>query len=177
MFTYIVSGTKRTGTSMMMECVERGGLEICWDESRDRAIHLEQPRNPNAHFYELEHPKQAWMPLSDYVGKCIKLMGTMCLDRDVGLFKVVYMVRNRHAQRQSIKFACGQMTDKDNQERNDSVFLDRFRKSDQVDSLTILDYDDVLEHPLQSFCALRVDGWPIDPVKAASGVDPSLKHY
>ena len=162
---------------MMMECVERGGLEICWDESRDRSIRLEQPRNPNARFYELEPPKQIWMPMAEYDGKCIKSMGSQCLGRDGGPFSVVYMIRDRESQRQSIKFACGQATNEANQERNDSVFIGRFQESDQVDSLTILDYDDVLENPLRAFCTLRNKGWPIDPVKAAEGVKLELKHY
>ena len=177
MFNYIVSGTKRTGTSMLMECVERGGLEICWDESRDTAIRLEQPRNPNAHFYELELPKQVWMPMTPYRGKCIKAMGTTFMGRDGGPFKVVYMTRDRAAQRQSVKFACGQVTNEERQETLDNTFLDRLKDSDQIDSLTILDYDEVIKNPLQSFCALRNDGWPIDPVKASLGVDPTQKHY
>jgi len=176
MFAYIVSGTQRTGTSMMMECVERGGLEICWDESRERALHLEQPQNPNAHFYELELPKQIWMPLSEYRGKCIKAMGATFLGRD-GSFKVVYMVREGEAQASSIRSACGKRTSASKQKRFNKTFLERLRRSDQIDSLVILDYDEVLKNPLKAFRSLEDDGWPIDPVKAASGVNPQLKHY
>ena len=177
MFTYIVSGTKRTGTSMVMECVEKGGLEIVWDESRDEAIRLEQPRNPNAHFYELEPPRQMWLPMTGFDDVCIKSMGSACLGRGGGPFKVVYMTRDRHEQRQSVKFACGEVTDEKKQVYLDDTFLGRFRESDQVDSLTVLDYGEVIKNPLKSFCALRNDGWPIDPVKASEGVDPKLKHY
>jgi len=160
-----------------MECVEKGGLEICWDESRDKAIRLEQPRNPNAHFYELEVPKQLWMPMSPYAGKCIKSMGTMFLGRDGGPFKVVYMVRDREAQATSVKFACGQVTSTEKQKKLNKTFIERLRKSNQVDSLIILDYDEVLKNPQKAFRSLEDDGWPIDPVKAASGVKPNLKHY
>jgi len=177
MFAYIVSGTQRTGTSMMMECAERGGLEICWDESRDKAIHLQMPGNPNAHFYELEPPRQWFMPMSEFRGKCIKAMGSNFLGRDGGPFKVVYMVRDRDAQRQSIKFACNQENTLATQEMLDKEFLGKIRVSDQVDSLIILDYEDVIKNPLDSFRKLQDDGWPIDSVKAASGVRPELKHY
>lgn len=177
MFAYIVSGTQRTGTSMMMECVERGGLEICWDKSREEAIHREQPQNPNARFYELEPPRQWFMPMSEFRGKCIKAMGATCLGRDGGPFKVMYMVRDRDEQRQSIEAACNQENSLATQEMLDKTFLGRLRASDQVDSLTILDYGEVLKNPLKAFRSLQKDGWPIDPVKAASVVNPQLKHY
>ena len=177
MFAYIVSGTQRTGTSMMMECVEKGGLEICWDESREKAIHLDMPGNPNARFYELEPPRQWFMPMSEFRGKCIKAMGATFLGRDGGPFKVIYMMRDRDEQRQSIKAACDQENTLETQEMLDKEFLGQIRSSDQVDSLTILDYDEVLKNPLKAFRSLQEDGWPIDPVKSASGVNPELKHY
>ena len=177
MFTYIVSGMKRTGTSMMMECLGKGGLEICWDESRNKAIHLEYPNNPNANFYELELPKVVWMPLAPYGGKCIKAMGTIFLNRDGGPFKVVYMMRHPSARATSLWHACGEMNGASYDDRIRTKNIKALSESDEVDTLSLLDYDNVLKNPQEAFRSLQADGWPIDPEKAASGVNPKLKHY
>ncbi|KKL70282.1 hypothetical protein LCGC14_2106430, partial [marine sediment metagenome] len=47
MFTYIVSGMRRTGTSMMMHCLGLGGMSLNYDESRELSLHREYPNNPN----------------------------------------------------------------------------------------------------------------------------------
>ncbi len=177
MFTYVVAGMKRTGTSMMMECLEKGGLEICWDKERDGKVHLEQPNNPNIHFYELDVPEAAWLPLAPYKGKCVKLMGTRCLGRKAAPLKVLYIARDPEARAHSLWAACGEMKGRSYYDRLRTQHVKELSVSDEIDTLSILDYDDVLKHPLKSFCALRNDGWPIDPVKAASGVNPELKHY
>jgi len=162
---------------MMMECLELGGLEICWDNGRDEKLHLEQPLNPNARFYELDVPEIKWLPLTPYRGKCVKLMGTNCLDRKAAPLKVVYMRRDANARGESLRNGCGPEFVNDYYEIALQKHLHYLGESEEVDTLTVFDFDEVVKDPLKSFCALRNDGWPIDPVKAASGVNPELKHY
>ena len=177
MFTYVVSGMKRTGTSMMMECLEKGGLEIFWDKERDKKLHLAQPRNPNLHFYELDVPETGWLPLTPYKGKCVKLMGTRCLGRKAAPLKVLYMVRDPQSRHNSLWDACGEMHGRSYYDRTRTKNIEELSESDEIDTLSIFDYDEVLKNPLKAFRSLQADGWPIDPVKAASGVNPKLKHY
>ena len=173
MFTYIVSGMRRTGTSMMMHCLGLGGLELVYDESRDRALHREFPNNPNKFFYELELPKAIWLPLTK--GKCTKAMGATCLNRGIAPIKIVYMVREPKAQFESVGAAC--VPELNDYQKQSKKYITELESSNETDSLTVLDYDEVLEKPLKAFYILEKYGWPIDAFTASTGVDRSLKHY
>lgn len=175
MYNYIVSGTKRTGTSMMMHCIQEGGLGLAWDKDRDQVIRKLRPRNHNPYFYELS--PASCEDILKHGNKCVKMLGTLALYAASHPLRIVYMRRAYKAQAQSIKFSLGEFVVPGAQDRNNDFFLNALLLSERVDSLTVLDYDDVLQDPLKSFRTLRDDGWPIDPAKAALGVDTSLKHY
>jgi len=54
---YVVSGYMRSGTSMMMKCLEAGGLETVFEADRDRVLKETFSKGsyvPNEQFYELE---------------------------------------------------------------------------------------------------------------------------
>ena len=168
---------KRTGTSMMMECLEMGGLEISWSRSRDKDLHDELPNNPNAHFYELDFVECIWLPLTKYRGTCIKQMGATCLNRGISPMRVVYMIRDEAAQSQSQFHACNMPLKTERYQQKNFACIAAMQNSDEVESCYVANYDEVLKDPLQTFRRLKDDGWPIDPEKAAKGVKPELKHY
>lgn len=173
MFTYIVSGMRRTGTSMMMHCLGLGGMSLNYDESRELSLHREYPNNPNTYFYELEPPKAFWLPLEK--GKCTKAMGVTCLHRGIAPIRAVYMVREPKAQLESVTAACKPpLVDYQEQSKK---FITQLESSNEIDDLIIFDFDDVLRQPLHAFHKLEDCGWPIDAFKASTGIDRSQKHY
>ena len=91
---YIVSGLERSGTSLMMQVLEAGGVPVAYNGSRPADVN-----NPRG-YYELEGGKvirklmEGHFPLGDYEGKFIKItaFGLKFLPR--GSYKVVYMLRD-----------------------------------------------------------------------------------
>jgi hypothetical protein len=93
---YIVSGLPRSGTSMMMQMLHRGGLPVLTD-----AVRSADEDNPRGYF-ELERVKQtkgdpSW--LADADGKVVKLISRLLLDLpdpdpERVRYKVVFMRRD-----------------------------------------------------------------------------------
>ena len=93
---YIVSGLPRSGTSMMMQMLHRGGLPVLTD-----AVRSADEDNPRGYF-ELERVKQtgadpSW--LDDAQGKVVKLISRLLLDLPAPApervrYKVVFMRRD-----------------------------------------------------------------------------------
>ncbi len=88
----IVSGLPRSGTSMMMQMLDKGGLEILTDKQRGP-----DEDNPKG-YYEYERVKALpgdtdW--LEDAQGKAVKILGELIKHIPEGYdFKVVFMERN-----------------------------------------------------------------------------------
>jgi hypothetical protein len=93
---YIVSGLPRSGTSMMMQMLHRGGLPVLTD-----AVRSADEDNPRGYF-ELERVKQtkgdpAW--LDEAHGKVVKLISRLLLDLpdpdpERVRYKIVFMRRD-----------------------------------------------------------------------------------
>lgn len=93
---YIVSGLPRSGTSMMMQMLNRGGLPALTDEVR-----MADEDNPRGYF-ELERVKQtsedaSWV--QEARGKVVKLISRLLLELPAGepqgvRYKVVFMRRD-----------------------------------------------------------------------------------
>ncbi len=175
---YIVGGLRRTGTSMMMHCLGLGGLELVYDDDYEQELH--DGEFGNNYYYE-KRPLNGdtfngdSMLFSEVDGKCIKDMGCGPMKWKQGPIKVVYMQRNPRSQMLSMKNAHNEVKPQYAEEALFNVHV--IQESKHIDSCRVLDYDAVLKTPLRAFQSLVDDGWPIDPVKAASGVDTTLKHY
>ena len=89
----VVSGLPRSGTSMIMQMMEAGGLEIITDQIRKT-----DDDNPKG-YYELERVKdidkekeKGW--LGNYKGKAIKIISFLLRDLPVTLnYKVIFIER------------------------------------------------------------------------------------
>ena len=107
--TYIVGGSQRTGTSMMMQALMAGGLEADYDPNRDRMNdqHGDEHYKPNAGgFYELRREKyQAIGFPRAHEGKLIKVLNEGILKiapRDpADPYRIVFMRRDPEEMRQS----------------------------------------------------------------------------
>ncbi len=94
MVNYIVSGLERSGTSLMMQILEKAGIDIVYDESRKA-----DENNPRG-YYELEGGKiinklrKQSIDLSKYDDKFIKITsyGIGCLPP--GNYSIIYMQRD-----------------------------------------------------------------------------------
>lgn len=89
----VVSGLPRSGTSMMMQMLEAGGLEILTDHQREADIN-----NPNG-YYEFERVKK--LPEGDFEwlneahGKVVKIISTLLVHLpQTHTYTVIFMRRN-----------------------------------------------------------------------------------
>lgn len=172
---YIVSGYMRCGTSMMMRALEAGGLEAVYSAKRDERMNAkwgEPDYKPNECYYELdpEDYQDADFP-SAYEGKLIKcLWGGMLRLRPVTEYRVVFMRRDVGAIRRSLTAFFGQPTEH-SQGVNFARQLDNvaaiLRDRHSVLSVDEVEYAEAVASPRAVFERLAVNGWPIDPAKAA----------
>ena len=91
---YIVSGLERSGTSMIMQILEAGGIPIGFDLLRGA-----DESNPKG-YYELAGGKiinqlmNGTIFLDDYKGKFIKITAYGLRFLPFGMYKIIYMERN-----------------------------------------------------------------------------------
>ncbi|MBE3093590.1 MAG: nucleotide pyrophosphatase [Actinobacteria bacterium] len=91
---YIVSGLERSGTSLMMQILEAGGLPVAYDDSRKA-----DKNNPKG-YYELENGKiidklrDEEFQIKKYKGKFIKITAYGLQFLPKGNYDIIYMIRN-----------------------------------------------------------------------------------
>ena len=88
----VVSGLPRSGTSLMMQMLDRGGIPIVTD--RVRAADIDNPRG----YYEFEAVKRtrqdgSWVPQAR--GKAVKLVSPLLYDLPAGeCYRILFMQRD-----------------------------------------------------------------------------------
>ncbi len=184
--TYIVSGFMRSGTSMMMQALSRGGLVPDFCPSRDglNIKHGDSDYLPNAHgFYELsrEQYQSPDFP-SAHSGKLIKALHGRVVNLVPGKYFVIFMLRDSEEIRQSYEaFFSGRRAPLFVRSR--SCYLQAMRSaigilSDRSDcEVCEIDYSSVVFDPMPFFQSLADRGLPIDPVVASSVVDSNLYRF
>jgi len=176
----IVSGLPRSGTSMMMQVLEAGGLEIQTDKVRTQDEH-----NPEG-YYEDERVKSlmkdtSWLNQAD--GKVLKVVSPLLPSLPIGFkYKVIYMQRDLN----EVMISQQKMLGKYNGTANfNSAVMDAFKKQSEraiswmnaqphVQHLT-LNYSDVVAHPEQAVDAiLQFINEPMDVQAMLNKVKPDL---
>jgi hypothetical protein len=165
----------RTGTSMMMQSLEAGGLEAVYSKRRDEEMNArwgDADYKPNDGYYELDGEDYIRGDLeARYEGKLVKCLSGGALRLSPGDYRIVFMRRPAAEIRVSLlaffgsDSAASQFCDLDRaMDSAVAVLRDRrsFRSVDEVQ------YHDVLADPLAVFRGLAERGWPIDPDKAAA---------
>lgn len=183
MTLYVVSGYMRTGTSMMMSALEAGGLEACYQQSRDvmKNRYADDRYDPNiGGLYELERHdyKQSDFPCQ-FEGKLIKALNmgvvTMNVMPDV---KVVFMRRDPEEIRQSFDaFFNKQLGAIANLDQRMQRIIERIANRKDVSSLNVFWYREVVNNPQSHFRILQQAGWPIEVGQAAAVVDPQYCRF
>jgi len=114
---YLVSGLPRSGTSLMMQMLSRGGLSPLTDELR--AADEDNPRG----YYELERVKQPghdWLP--DARGRVVKLISRLLVELPVGgPYKVVFMRRELDEVLRSQRAMLERRGERDELDRDDDA--------------------------------------------------------
>ncbi len=173
----LVSGLPRSGTSMMMQILQAGGLDLLTDEKRNADDH-----NPLGYF-ELEaikNLKQDKSCLASAQGKVIKVIAQLLPALDKGYhYRIIFMLREIHEVLQSQQTMLNQAeSDKDKLGQTFQQQLHRIqvwlRKQNNIDVIYVK-YQEVIQHPLQAIEKLNdfLDG-VLDVEKSLEVVDVNL---
>jgi hypothetical protein len=178
---YVVAGFPRSGTSMLMRCLEAGGLGCVYDPSGDANRNqntLIAGYVPNPHGFYEDAPlyTRDW---SGFRGKAIKIIRDNFRLIPAGeRLEVAYLVRDPAEIRRSYRgILSGPHPE------SAYAFLDDYAGKVAGDfarleslgaGLVVLDYASVVADPAHHLESL---GWPIDAAKAAEKVDPTLYRH
>jgi hypothetical protein len=178
----LVSGFPRTGTSMMMQMLEAGGLPALVDDSRPR-----DESNPKG-YYEYKPVKALssdikW--LKDAEGKCVKVISPLLRHLPVaGSYKVILMRRDLdevvQSQQQMMDRLSPTLTSADHETLRSTFprlikMIDDWLAKQSSFEVLYIDYADAVANPLQ--IAEQVNTFLDDKLDAkamASVVDGSL---
>lgn len=173
---YIVSGFFRSGTSMLMQGLDAGGLAVYYSRSRDafNEANTDSTRRPN--------PKSLYEPsmgeLSEpgfprkHDGRAVKLLLMWLSSMSVHNYRVVVMKRDPEDIMKSYERNFHEYWDGVTRRKWITEYPARieeavrwFNNRKDVRSVVTLDFDEMINDPLSAFSKLY--GWPIDAVKSA----------
>jgi hypothetical protein len=168
---------------MLMRCIHYGGIEAIYDKPLD-AIYTKNSAtegydpNPNGYF-EVRNP-QDYLSSGAVKGKCMKLFLSSIAWKFPLAYRVVFVTRN---PKDRFRSSC-KMFGIDKVRKSISAFspsnykaevesnVDSFRMCNNLISLTILDFNKIVEDPVNEF--KKLSDWGIDPFEMAQYVDPKL---
>ncbi len=174
---YLVSGLERSGTSMMMQLLARGGVPVAFDRSREADVH-----NPKG-YYELEGGKiinrliEGTFPFEKYYGTFVKVTAYGLKFLPPGCYRVIYMLRDLDEIMASMEKMSGDVCR--DEEKPAFRHLNRYAKQmlqdrDDIETLMV-QYRDVVEQPQEE--TRRVSRFlddALDVEAAVAAVDPDL---
>jgi hypothetical protein len=182
-FITIVSGLPRSGTSMMMQAVEAGGIPALADH-----IRVKDEDNPKG-YYEFEPVKKtkddpSWVP--DARGKVVKMVYSLLYDLPEAYeYRVIFMRRNMDevlASQKKMLERSGKEGADVSDEKLAELFTSQLAKFDRWVAarnniaLLSIDYKDMVASPKAQCEKIGefLGGVVLDTDAAAAAVDPSL---
>jgi hypothetical protein len=176
----IVSGLPRSGTSLMMQMLDKGGIPVVTDNVR--TADADNPRG----YYELERVKTikrdaSWLP--ELKGKAVKMVSQLLYELPSNhKYRVIFMERDLDEvvpSQEKMLVRLGKTAAPGSEiKRQYTLHLDRLRQwlagQRYIDVLYVR-YDDVVQRPEEQ--AERVStflGGRTDPARMAEAVDASL---
>jgi hypothetical protein len=175
---YIVSGFMRSGTSMMMAALMKGGMDAAYAKERDslansKSDEFYHPNKSGLYELHLEEYMQENFPLN-YTNKLIKVLiwGLPRLTKHE--YKIIIMLRNKEEIRQSYEAFFGRPIKHafyPNFDKNMTNIINYIKDREDVKSVDLIQYRDIVNEPLTHFNLLKNNGWPIDVDLAAQVVD------
>lgn len=183
---YVVSGMARTGTSMMMHALVKGGIPAIYEVGKDIRLKMriteDYDPNPNG-LFEITHEHLLERFPDDLDGEAVKIHDWQWAEIGDKLsegLRVVYMTRPAGDILDSLCRFTGRKEPSDKMiERANMQFEVAQAVSMRKDAVDVVraDYNDVLSGPLSFFEYLELHGFPINPVKSASIVNPEYRHF
>lgn len=172
---YIVTGHPRSGTSMLMECAEAGGMTIVKSPKRDKMIGRlgDESYRMNSSLYEPDNIRAATFPRM-YEDMVVKVVAPFVRRIAAGNYRVVVMRRDPEEIRQSSEAAYGLRTTTEKIEEQIDEAVKVLRQRRDVQSIMELNYTDILDNPTNELS--RLD-WPFDVCLASAVVDPSKYRF
>jgi hypothetical protein len=178
---YVIGTVARTGSSMMMRAIEgssdlvpvRGvGKEVPRHEGHDP----DYDPNPNGYYEpdwtEIEYGDEGTTWAQNYEGRLLKLRPHGLLRLRPGAWRVCLMLRDPEEIRVSHRRAFG--THVSEGDLLDLRMCEGVLSARSDVDLMVFNYADVVASPQAAFTALALHGWPINPLVAATFVDPTL---
>ena len=178
----IVSGLPRSGTSLMMQILEVGGLPILKDDLRQA-----DADNPKG-YYEFERVKQvardqAW--LQDARGKAVKMVSALLLDLpDTYTYRVIFMRRTMEeilASQKTMLKRSGKPTDAIGDDKMAALFhkhlgqVDKWISEQPNVHVLYVSYNEMIADPLKEIQRInQFLGSELDTEKMVSVVDRTL---
>lgn len=176
----VVSGLPRSGTSLMMQMLEAGGIEIITDHIR--TADTDNPRG----YCEFEKVKQvkkdaSWLPATR--GKAFKMVSQLLYDLPAGeTYRIVFMERDLDevlaSQEKMLQRLNRPAAPRDQIRKSFQLHLERldqWLKQQQHMAVLRVSYNELLKSPEEQ--ARRVSDFldgKLDVQRTATAVDPSL---
>ncbi len=178
---YIVSGYMRSGTSMMMKCINAGGIEAVYSNRKDTYLNEKYARkkykpNPEG-FYELG-PKE--FDSKDfprvYSGQLIKILHWRLEDLPVFNYRIIFMERDP-VEIEVSYLKMFQRRPPFVLEKYDELIKSIYMKLDarpDMDYISV-QHRDMISKPIETLSMLKDKKWPITDIEnAARAVNPNL---
>ncbi len=174
----VVSGLPRSGTSLMMQMLDHGGMETLTDEKREADI-----SNPKG-YYEYEpvmalYKDNSW--LSEGQDKAVKVVAPLLKYLDSNYrYKIIFMNRDLNEVIQSQQKMLGKREDEFpvnlyNQYVRLLSNVDLWQKKEPGVEMLFIDYKEVLNHPVEVTEKIeKFIGVPMDKEAMAGVIDTSL---
>jgi hypothetical protein len=180
---YVVSGTERTGTSMMMYALIKGGIEGSYYFPNARPHKF----NPNG-LYEFTGYTLPNMLKSE--NKVIKVFGKKLIKVNHYFetkLKIVYMVRNPEESFISHKLMDPHYTHKRikqeinknllaRREKEENEIIEKLKKRKDILTFNVFDYNEVVKDPVTTFTQLKECGWNINIDECVKTINPEYCH-
>lgn len=179
---YIVSGFMRSGTSMMMSCLEAGGLQVVKSPDRDRLNdnHSDEFYRPNpVSLYEpdqREIGKWDWPRKHD--GCVLKVVCPWIRQLAVHDYRVIWMDRDSEEIRQSYEGAFGGKLTIENIETAQKEGLSHFTNRKDVKQIIRVPYAEMIADPDKWLFRIETTiGRLLDRASAAAVVNQDLYRF
>lgn len=174
---YIVSGLERSGTSLMMQMLHKGGLPVAFDDSRTA-----DENNPRG-YYELEGGKvinrlmDGTFDMQSYKGHIIKVTAYGLKFLPKSNYKIIYMMRDIGEVLKSMqKMGADIDEEKDRTLFNklNRISFELMRSRDDMEHIRI-NYRDLIDDPRTGMESVgRFIGETVDVDTAIKAVEPGL---
>lgn len=181
---YIVSGFQRCGTSMMMRCLEAGGMQPVFSADKNARMDKKYGKETNPDgYYELEISDfyQPGFPAmhENKVLKC--LYGGVLYLPPSHEYRVIFMRRPAKDIKRSMLERFGYAHELLDDSKNFQKEMHRIclclRDRKSVLSVSEVWMREAVDHTQPTFVQIKNDGWPIDVLKASEVPDGSKMRF